>query len=115
MAAIATGLKLKTKPARKLVTTAAGPACSKAKRSESTSTLIHFLAAFGKRCKELPSGGQRGEAQLAVDGDRRQRQNAQLHGVVQLLRSEEHTSELQSLMRTSYAVFCLKRHPQHKP
>src|SRR3546814_6137566 len=24
-----------------------------------------------------------------------------------LLRSEEHTSELQSLMRTSYAVFCL--------
>src|SRR3546814_3063513 len=28
------------------------------------------------------------------------------HG--QLLRSEEHTSELQSLMRISYAVFCLK-------
>src|SRR3546814_8488947 len=25
------------------------------------------------------------------------------------LRSEEHTSELQSLMRVSYAVFCLKR------
>src|SRR3546814_10352608 len=25
-----------------------------------------------------------------------------------ILRSEEHTSELQSLMRTSYAVFCLK-------
>src|SRR3546814_4615373 len=25
-----------------------------------------------------------------------------------LLRSEEHTSELQSLMRNSYAVFCLK-------
>src|SRR3546814_10179827 len=24
-------------------------------------------------------------------------------------RSEEHTSELQSLMRTSYAVFCLKK------
>src|SRR3546814_10193466 len=30
--------------------------------------------------------------------------------LVQLLhRSEEHTSELQSLMRTSYAVFCLKK------
>src|SRR3546814_8828550 len=28
---------------------------------------------------------------------------------VQLLRSEEHTSELQSLMRISYAVFCLKK------
>src|SRR3546814_1480797 len=29
-------------------------------------------------------------------------------------RSEEHTSELQSLMRNSYAVFCLKtKHPTH--
>src|SRR3546814_10684332 len=27
----------------------------------------------------------------------------------QLLRSEEHTSELQSLIRISYAVFCLKQ------
>src|SRR3546814_7656025 len=37
-----------------------------------------------------------------------------LHGVERMplplvLRSEEHTSELQSLMRTSYAVFCLKK------
>src|SRR3546814_3048860 len=29
-----------------------------------------------------------------------------------LLRSEEHTSELQSLMRISYAVFCLKKKKQ---
>src|SRR3546814_4287862 len=28
-------------------------------------------------------------------------------------RSEEHTSELQSLMRISYAVFCLKKKTQH--
>src|SRR3546814_7651005 len=28
---------------------------------------------------------------------------------IQRWRSEEHTSELQSLMRTSYAVFCLKK------
>src|SRR3546814_1883910 len=28
-------------------------------------------------------------------------------------RSEEHTSELQSLMRISYAVFCLKKKHQH--
>src|SRR3546814_9152657 len=28
-------------------------------------------------------------------------------------RSEEHTSELQSLMRLSYAVFCLKKKNQH--
>src|SRR3546814_3078315 len=34
-----------------------------------------------------------------------------------LARSEEHTSELQSLMRTSYAVFCLKKKntPRHQP
>src|SRR3546814_9933754 len=34
-----------------------------------------------------------------------------------ILRSEEHTSELQSLMRISYAVFCLKKkkpNQQHK-
>src|SRR3546814_7605839 len=29
-------------------------------------------------------------------------------------RSEEHTSELQSLMRISYAVFCLKKKKPHK-
>src|SRR3546814_1374716 len=29
-------------------------------------------------------------------------------------RSEEHTSELQSLMRISYAVFCLKKKKSHK-
>src|SRR3546814_1887118 len=31
------------------------------------------------------------------------------HGASQAVRSEEHTSELQSLMRLSYAVFCLKK------
>src|SRR3546814_7420795 len=30
-------------------------------------------------------------------------------------RSEEHTSELQSLMRISYAVFCLKKKKNSKP
>src|SRR3546814_9938794 len=33
--------------------------------------------------------------------------------IVALPRSEEHTSELQSLMRISYAVFCLKKKTQH--
>src|SRR3546814_10418244 len=33
---------------------------------------------------------------------------------VQSSRSEEHTSELQSLMRMSYAVFCLKKHTHLK-
>src|SRR3546814_9419759 len=30
-------------------------------------------------------------------------------GALGVIRSEEHTSELQSLMRISYAVFCLKK------
>src|SRR3546814_3337355 len=40
-------------------------------------------------------------------------------GPLTILRSEEHTSELQSLMRISYAVFCLKKknkkHLHHNP
>src|SRR3546814_9209158 len=32
---------------------------------------------------------------------------------IKAARSEEHTSELQSLMRISYAVFCLKKKTQH--
>src|SRR3546814_2594371 len=38
-------------------------------------------------------------------------------GLAGIVRSEEHTSELQSLMRNSYAVFCLKKKKkkeQHK-
>src|SRR3546814_8326802 len=38
-----------------------------------------------------------------LEGDLAQRREADAH------RSEEHTSELQSLMRISYAVFCLKK------
>src|SRR3546814_5439629 len=83
-------------------------------------------------------GGQAGEQQYADDADR-QAERARLHEHVddhrdedaddahdqegaearQVLlgriaveaeaRSEEHTSELQSLMRISYAVFCLKK------
>src|SRR3546814_3178318 len=33
--------------------------------------------------------------------------------LAELARSEEHTSELQSLMRISYAVFCLKKKKKH--
>src|SRR3546814_9591193 len=43
--------------------------------------------------------GNRPKAPPAVDRD-------------DLARSEEHTSELQSLMRISYAVFCLKKKQQ---
>src|SRR3546814_2572327 len=54
-------------------------------------------AAQGMRRVRL---GGRGTARLA--GDRAAQ------------RSEEHTSELQSLMRISYAVFCLKKKKTHK-
>src|SRR3546814_7036213 len=37
------------------------------------------------------------------------RRQSQLSIVEAAARSEEHTSELQSLMRISYAVFCLKK------
>src|SRR3546814_7186841 len=42
---------------------------------------------------------------------RRQRQDVRIRSVRNVAhpRSEEHTSELQSLMRISYAVFCLKK------
>src|SRR3546814_6497466 len=42
---------------------------------------------------------------LAAEGGAHQSINTPLIG----MRSEEHTSELQSLMRISYAVFCLKK------
>src|SRR3546814_4071287 len=44
---------------------------------------------------------QRGIASFSVPGV-----------ICSVTRSEEHTSELQSLMRTSYAVFCLKKKKQ---
>src|SRR3546814_2645646 len=43
--------------------------------------------------------GEEGAALTGIDGEHRHRH---------LRRSEEHTSELQSLMRISYAVFCLQ-------
>src|SRR3546814_4428298 len=49
----------------------------------------------------------------AGDGLLRQMAAKRLNlGAVRALRSEEHTSELQSLMRISYAVFCLKKKHQ---
>src|SRR3546814_7866575 len=36
------------------------------------------------------------------------------HALINVCRSDEHTSELQSLMRISYAVFCLKKKKKNK-
>src|SRR3546814_1369102 len=46
--------------------------------------------------------------------DRAMLQKLGMHSVTVQYRSEEHTSELQSLMRLSYAVFCLKKQKKHK-
>src|SRR3546814_7596718 len=53
--------------------------------------------------------GDEGEALVLVDGDHRRQGRALLFLLGAGVRSEEHTSELQSLMRISYAVFCLKK------
>src|SRR3546814_4470240 len=42
-------------------------------------------------------------------GEAKPDSNADAGGLEVVQRSEEHTSELQSLMRISYAVFCLKK------
>src|SRR3546814_9705029 len=55
------------------------------------------------------SGAADGPVQLTLrlfDAEDRLRFGQRFH---RFLRSEEHTSELQSLMRISYAVFCLKK------
>src|SRR3546814_6993709 len=56
------------------------------------------------------------QAGAVVRAERAQRQRRVDHRITRrhrLERSEEHTSELQSLMRISYAVFCLKKKQQH--
>src|SRR3546814_1747601 len=58
---------------------------------------------LGDRHGAERSGGRRGRRRVADD----HLGQGQYPGV--LLSSEEHTSELQSLMRSSYAVFCLKK------
>src|SRR3546814_5605846 len=61
----------------------------------------------GRRCQERQRGAK---AEGKIEG---------CGTLVRTKRSEEHTSELQSLMRISYAVFCLKKnkypHTQPKP
>src|SRR3546814_8961181 len=64
-------------------------------RSTRTDTLLPYTTLF----RSGRSGQAGGPWRDSVAG---QRQNL-------AMRSEEHTSELQSLMRISYAVFCLKK------
>src|SRR3546814_9953129 len=55
-------------------------------------------------------GAQQGQRKGQAHARQRFRQRHDVGGEAHILeRSEEHTSELQSLMRISYAVFCLKK------
>src|SRR3546814_1864881 len=80
-------------------------------------TLFRSLATDGKRFQlvdwtETHSGPDRIFAgKLTIDGSERS-VSGRGNGLMSS-RSEEHTSELQSLMRISYAVFCLKKKNSH--
>src|SRR3546814_1022211 len=67
----------------------------------------------------LPAWGQKGRGRDQRDDDVHDAESAEFAPGSALSdrvgdRSEEHTSELQSLMRISYAVFCLKKNTKHK-
>src|SRR3546814_7224869 len=91
-------------------------------RSTRTDTLFPYTALFRSgldaRHRELARARRDWRAgQRRPDGDHplrpveRRRPGAQLR-LLAPERSEEHTSELQSLMRISYAVLCLKKKPK---
>src|SRR3546814_1779987 len=89
-------------------------------RSTRTDTLFPYTTLFrspGAPGRGLAAPADPPRARAALDGESggdRQDREVDHHPrsqepVGELFRSEEHTSELQSLMRISYAVFCLKK------
>src|SRR3546814_2591259 len=89
-------------------------------RSTRTDTLFPYTTLFRSLNTPQNRDGQclhhrddhRGQAERSDDDGLAARRcyDGYIRGVVdRWLRSEEHTSELQSLMRISYAVFCLKK------
>src|SRR3546814_4671118 len=64
------------------------------------------MAEAGIGAVETQSWIAAGQAMLTASGAV---PRVMFHEVAMEVRSEEHTSELQSLMRISYAVFCLKK------
>src|SRR3546814_5526935 len=91
-------------------------ACGPAWFEEATSADgQHSSPAFDPAPHRRRSGGQRGrqraDASAAVVGPQQLQplRHFDEGGAAGAGRSEEHTSELQSLMRISYAVFCLKK------
>src|SRR3546814_1982399 len=87
-------------------------------RSTRTDTLFPYTTLFRSPQYRLPVGDHAASAlPLGRTDDRLYRRgiSRRLHGRRhRRRRSEEHTSELQSLMRISSAVFCLKKKTQDK-
>src|SRR3546814_3240808 len=72
---------------------------------------VRLVAADRHRQRKVAIGAERVDGELPQIGAERRLvgiDERQIH-LASDIRSEEHTSELQSLMRTSYAVFCLKK------
>src|SRR3546814_15064589 len=77
-------------------------------RSTRTDTLFPYTTLFRSEVLGVTKKKTMKGKQGAHPGDEdKLRLGQSVHGG--LIRSEEHTSELQSLMRSSYAVFCLKK------
>src|SRR3546814_4667201 len=68
---------------------------------------------IGSRIGSITSASDTVTVTLSSAGGHTSRPHLTGDVVFALGRSEEHTSELQSLMRISYAVFCLKKKKQH--
>src|SRR3546814_5007822 len=79
---------------------------------------IDALAVYKDRFQGAVSSSERSSARMSALGisvfDLNQVESMPLY-VDGADRSEEHTSELQSLMRISYAVFCLKKKKYARP
>src|SRR3546814_5128962 len=74
-------------------------------RSTRTDTLFPYTTLFRSKIVIFSGSDYR---VLEASGNIARQHGLTISAVVQK-RSEEHTSELQSLMRISYAVFCLKK------
>src|SRR3546814_1586136 len=78
-------------------------------RSTRTDTLFPYTTLFRSVvCDEPPQASERSSHEVLCRTGRFFGRDGDLRGRRDRTRSEEHTSELQSLMRISYAVFCLK-------
>src|SRR3546814_5914144 len=82
-------------------------------RSTRTDTLFPYTTLFRSRMGAAGFGIGDAVARRAVDRHREAAVGALHPYHAGIGRSEEHTSELQSLMRISYAVFCLKKKNRH--